>query len=440
MIVMGVAQYGLVEHQASLRIHDRDRAFHIAEAGVNYYRWHLAHAPNDFQDGTGIPGPYVHTYADKDGNTAGIFELEITPPLPGTTVATIRSTGWILSRPEVKRTIQVRVGYPALTDYVFVEDTNMRFSRTTEVHGKVHANSGIQFDGRTDALVRSATTTYYDSLYGLWKPGIWGAGGPQEFWDFPVPSILFDSITGDLTAIRTMAENGGVYLRSTGREGYRIVFLGNGVFALSRVERRLCYQGDGYYRNLRRQWDSVCADYDPSRTVFLRNENIPANGVIFVEDDVWVEGVVDRQVTLAAGRLPAIPSQYREIYISGNITYAERSSDDVLGLLAQDDIIVPLNVPNNMEIDAAALSQFNRIRRPYYRPIYPNALRNSLIFFGSQISRLGGGWKVVNQSGQVISGFINTNHTYDGNLLYSPPPGFPVGDTYELISWEEVES
>ncbi|MBI2065411.1 MAG: hypothetical protein HYT62_05190, partial [Candidatus Yanofskybacteria bacterium] len=40
----------------------RDSAFRIAESGIEYYRWHLAHAPLDFQDGTGQPGPYIHNF------------------------------------------------------------------------------------------------------------------------------------------------------------------------------------------------------------------------------------------------------------------------------------------------------------------------------------------------------------------------------------------
>jgi hypothetical protein len=63
---------------------NREQALQIAEAGVEYYRWHLAHAQNDFQDGSTTPsGPYVHNYYDKDGNLIGAFSLTITPPLIG---------------------------------------------------------------------------------------------------------------------------------------------------------------------------------------------------------------------------------------------------------------------------------------------------------------------------------------------------------------------
>ncbi len=434
IIVSGVATYALFEHQASNRKHARDMAFHIAEAGIDYYRWHLAHDPNDFQDGTGQPGPYVHEYFDKSNNSIGFFSLEIDPPLPGSTVATIRSTGWVSSEPNATRTLQVRVGFPALTDYTFLTNANMNFSFTTEVHGQVHSNGGIRFDGTTDSWVRSARERY---RYGNQQHnGVWGGGGPREFWEFPVPAIDFNSITADLGAVRDDADNGGIHLNSSGEEGWHLVFDGD-TFDLYRVTDLECHHGSGRWRYRRWRgwyWDGTVYCYDVEQEVFVENHTIPANGAIFIEDNVWVEGTVDGRVTLGVGRFP-VQEPYETIYIQGDLTYATRASDDVIGLLAQGDIIVPHEVPNNMTIEAALLSQFGVIHRPYYN----DGLRNSLNVFGSQISYGGGGWKYVNGWGHVISGFVNTNHTYDANLSYYPPPGFPVGDTYDLISWEELE-
>jgi hypothetical protein len=150
---------------------------------------------------------------------------------------------------------------------------------------------------------------------------------------------------------------------------------------------------------------------------------------------VWVDGEVDGRVTIAAGAFPVL-EPYHDIIIPNNLTYHERGSDDVTGLLAQGNIIVPFEAPDTLTIEAALLSQFKTNQRPYY---YDDT-RTELTIFGSQISRESGGWKYVNGWGHVTSGYINTNHIYDGNLKYYPPPGFPVGDTYDLISWEELES
>src|SRR5574343_531994 len=71
----------------------REQALQIAEAGIDYYRWHLAHAATDYQDGTGVAGPYVHDFLDKDGVKIGEYSLQITPPPTGFTSVRIRSTG-----------------------------------------------------------------------------------------------------------------------------------------------------------------------------------------------------------------------------------------------------------------------------------------------------------------------------------------------------------
>lgn len=424
LIVTGVAGYAIYENKASNMKQNRDSAFHIAEAGIGYYRWHLAHNPTDYQDGTGLPGPYEHEYKDKDGNTIGYYSLEIDIPLAGSSVVTVRSTGWKTNQPQSKRTIQVRLGFPALADYTFLSNAAMNFSFTTVVHGKVHSNGEIRFDGETDSWVDSHVL-------------VKGGGGPKTFWRYPVGSIDFYAVTTDLDKIRKEADKPGLglHLYSSGAEGWHIVFNGS-TFKLYKVNSRDCYNGEGSWKYKPWKgwyWNGNVYCYDIKTETFVSDNNIPSNGAIFAEDDVWVDGKVDGRVSIGVGKFP-VQSPYKKIYISNNLTYNAKSSDDVVGLLCQGDIIVPYESPNDMEIDAAMLSQLGSIHRPFY---YDN-LKNSLTIFGSQISYEGGGWKYVNGWGNVISGYVNTNHSYDGNLKYYPPPGFPVGSVYELISWEEL--
>lgn len=423
LIIMGVAGYAIYENKASNMKHNRDAAFHIAEAGISYYRWHLAHNPTDYQDGTGQPGPYVHEFKDKDGNLVGYFSLDIDPPLAGSSVVIVRSTGWVATQPQSKRTIQVRVGFPAMTNYAFLSHSGMNFSFTTVVHGQVHSNGEIRFDGESDTWVDSHVL-------------VKGGGHPKEFWRYPVPSIDFYSVTSDLDDIRTAAGDTYAHLTSSGKEGWHIVFDGD-KYNLYKVNTRDCYNGEGRWRYNKWKgwyWDGTTYCYDiGTESLFSSNNPIPANGAIFSEDDTWVEGTVNGRVSVGVGRFP-VQEPYKKLYINNNLFYAAKSSDDVIGLLCQGDIIVPFEVPNNMEINAAMLAQFGKIIRPFY----DGNLKDSLVVFGSQISYAGGGWKWVNGWGNVISGFVNTNHSYDGNLKYYPPPGFPVGSVYELISWEEL--
>ncbi len=60
VLIMSTIVSGAVSNiELTERLTDKEKAFQIAEAGVDYYRWHLAHASQDFQDGTGKSGPYV---------------------------------------------------------------------------------------------------------------------------------------------------------------------------------------------------------------------------------------------------------------------------------------------------------------------------------------------------------------------------------------------
>ena len=61
-------------------------ALNIAEAGVNYYVWHLNHDGSDLKDGNPSAilgpdgyGPFVHDYRDMTGKIVGKYTLYIKP-------------------------------------------------------------------------------------------------------------------------------------------------------------------------------------------------------------------------------------------------------------------------------------------------------------------------------------------------------------------------
>src|SRR3989338_4798505 len=92
----------------SLRGLNRAAAFSIAESGIEYYRWHLAHDQNDFTDGTGGPGPYLHSYYDRNGTLVGSFSLTITPPQTGSTIVTVESAGHVVGDATIEKIIRVK--------------------------------------------------------------------------------------------------------------------------------------------------------------------------------------------------------------------------------------------------------------------------------------------------------------------------------------------
>lgn len=437
-IVNGLAVFGVMENRAAKFKHNNEMAFQVAEAGIEYYRWHLAHSPADFQDGTGGSGPYIHSYQDKNGQIIGNFSLEITPPAFGSSVATISSTGYTLDQPNTKRKLQARIGFPSLADYAFLTNSDVWIGDNESIHGKLHANGGIRFDGTADAPITSAKETYIcKPIFGSGcnntiKPGIWGAGGPQNFWKFPMPAFDFNSITVDLSQIKTGAQNGGFYRSSSGAYGYHLKFKSNATFDLYKVTSLKPLPSPGYGKDVdgKKHYESYDIKTETSQGTF----NNPGNGLIFIEDQAWVEGTVKGRLTVGSGKFPVNPTTDTSIIIPNNLLYTTKDGSDSLGLMAQKHILLPRYSPQDLEIDAAVIAQNGSAQRFYYSG---NILDN-LIVYGSVISNGIWTWSWVTQGGAVVSGYQHTQTTYDANLTYAPPPAFPVGTEYHLISWREI--
>jgi hypothetical protein len=200
--------------------YDKERALQIAEVGVEYYRWHLAHAPTDFRDGTSQAGPYVHNFYDKDGNLIGHFSLNITPPPVGSSLVTVDSVGTVTTNAAVSRTIEAKLAKPSIAKYAVIANDVMRFGVGTEVFGLIHSNKGIHFDGLAHNLVTSAVASYTDPDYtGGPEFGVYTRVSPvdplppaavpvrtdvfQVGRQFPVPAVDFGGITVDLAQMKS---------------------------------------------------------------------------------------------------------------------------------------------------------------------------------------------------------------------------------------------
>jgi hypothetical protein len=431
---------------------NREQALDIAEAGVNYYQWRLAHFANDFKDGTGaaptahppFPNPcYEHTYTDTDsGKVFGKYCLEITAPPAGSTIVTIKSTGYAAANPSVRRAITARYGIPSLAKYAFLTNADVWIGDTESVSGQMHANGGIRFDGTGNAPIISAKTTYpCTPIFGCCptatKAGIWGAApqSTKNFWQFPQPNVDFSSITSDLATIRTNAISSGIYLAPSAAQGYSLVFKNNGtvdVYKINSLQNNPTgYDtnftlGSGCSVNLGARNDKL--DYS-SRTL-QGNYAIPANGLIFVEDKVWVEGTVRGRALVAAAKLGSYdPATAPNIMIPNNIVYTAKDGTDVLGLIAQKDVIISYRAPNTLEIDAAMIAQ-NGVANFFY---FAGQVKTSLTIYGAVASFGVWTWSWNNP---VNAGYTTTSTTYDANLLYGPPPSFPLtSNGYQQISW-----
>ncbi len=436
---------------------DQALALRIAEAGVDYYRWHLAHNPNDFQDGTGQPGPYLHDYYDKDGNVIGQFELDIIPPPQGSTVVTIESSGKPTVNPSIEKTVRVKMGRSSLVRFAAVSNTDLYFPPGTEVFGPIHSNGGVHFDGVAHNVVTSARTNYNDpehsgnEEFGVHThvvptdpmPPAAVPNRPDVFYagrQFPVPAVDFTGLTSDIASIKSNAQSGGHYFgpTSTPYEGYHIVLKTNDTFDLYKVKKQVNSPNGCINVQGQQDWGTWSIEQED----FVQNYAFPANGVIFVEDFLWIDGQINgARLTIAAGLLPENPSKLKDIIVNKDLLYTNYNGTDVIGLIAQGDFSVGWVSEDDLRVDAAIVSQNRRIGRNYYRPPSGNQPRCSPHHVKSIITMYGiiASYDEYGMSYTDGTGYLQRNIIYDPNLLFSPPPNFPTASEYSQISWEEVK-
>ncbi len=443
MITSASIGYVVVQSKLAQSRYNKERALNISEAGLDYYKWFLAHYPGNTTNGTNTPGPYVHQYVDPEGSTIGEFSLQIasSSSCGDVTAVDITSTGYTYENPNAKRIVYGRYARPTVAEYSYIINASVWAGSDRVIIGPYHSNGGIRMDGTNNSVVTSGQNTWScTSSYGCSPTqnnadGVVGNGPNSNLWSFPAPPINFTGITVDLSAMQNKAQNaGGKYFGPSGKAGYHITFKSNGTYDIYRVNSKENEPNGyawGYYLNILKG-ESLIGNYP-----------IPTGcAVIYVEDQVWLDGVVNGKVTLAAADVDTTgvdPS----IILNGNLTYANATSGILA--IAEYDVLVGLVVPDDMTLNGIFVAQNGHFGRNFYDNSMPNAWsqyikRNSLKLNGTIVSNGREGTKWVNGSGTYVSGFNSRTNIYDRNLVSSPPPLTPrVSDTYEFIEWREVQ-
>lgn len=420
-------------HESVLQSHD-ERAFQIAEAGLNYGRWRLAHDDQDFTSET-------REVTDQFAGTLGSYDISFSAPIPGSTIVMLTAVGRTVSQADREVTLRARYGIPSLARYSSITNSDVWYSST--IQGPVHANGGIRMDGTSDSLMTSAQETYAcQPHHGCsspfqTKPGIWGTGQQQQLWEFPAPPVDYNALTLDLVAMKEAAQAAGTYYGPSGQFGYQLVFNTNNTYTMSRVRRKgsnIC------------SWTAetgwLTTSHDVNQTTPVETRAVPSNGIIYAEDNLWVHGDIRGRVTVAAGVFPDTPSTNVDVILNGNISYGGVvDGTRAFGAIAQRHVLIPWSgAPSTMQLDGAFIAQKGSFHRRYY----PNScgasahrLKTSLTRYG-MIASNGVPATAWVSGGTVVSGFQQGQSSYDPNFLYGPPPYFPTSGQYEFISWEEV--
>jgi hypothetical protein len=356
------------------------------------------------------------------------------------------------------RTIEAQLAIPSLARFAVVANDRIRFGQGTEIFGPVHSNDGIRFDGVAQNLVTSSKGDYDDPDHSGEKEfGVHTHAAPVDPFppanvpdrvdvfkagrEFPAPAIDFEGLTSDLAQIKIQAQNAGLYFAPSGNLGYHIVLKTNDTFDLYRV-RSYTRPHPSCTQALWQNGWGIWSIKETGGEDFIQNHPFPQNGLIFVGDNVWVDGQINTaRLTIASGKFPDSPSSRTNIILNKDLLYTNYDGKDVIGLIAQGNIHVGLASEDDLRIDAALIAQNGRVGRNYYRPPFgsqtgcsPYHSRSKITLYGMIATNLRYGFSYTDGTGYQIR-----NINYDANLLYSPPPSFPLtSDQYSTISWEEV--
>jgi hypothetical protein len=264
---------------------------------------------------------------------------------------------------------------------------------------------------------------------------VFGDGPNSDLWSFPAPPINFTGLSVDLAAMQDKAENGGgIYFPPSPDYGYHVVFQDDGTFDMYNVKQKE-NEPNGY------AWGHQMNIL--KNTQFIGNYDIPQScSVIYVEDQIWLEGDVNGKVTIAAADVDI--GENPSIILNDNITYT--TEDSGLLAIAEYDILIGLTVPDDMELNGIFMAQNGHFGRNHYNTSMPNAweeyiMRNSLTMNGTVVSngRVGTKW-VCGNPATYCSGFETRYNYYDRDLVADPPPLTPeTSDTYRFIEWREVQ-
>ena len=449
VILGGLTGFIFIQN-SSQRIKDnRTRATQIAEAGIDYYKWFLAHFPGDIYNGEGASstGPYVIEYEDPETGTIGTFELDIA----GETVCDqitsveITSTGYTSERPDIQKEIYARYARPSVAQYSYIINGNVWFDESESIAGPVHANGGVRMDGLNYSVVTSGVdnwlcTSNFGCSPDTTQNGVFGTGTNPHLWKYPVPQIDFAGITTDIVELKDLAQTSGYYHAPTSKSGYLVDFLSNGTFDVHRVNET------GQIWNYNEEDGWVKKHERITQNQFVGNFSTPPDcTVAFFEDNVWVQGEVNGKYVIVSADL-INPGVDTTVYLVDDITYVNGNGEDGLTVIAEKDVLIPLESPDEMVLHGIFVAQNGRFGRNRYNVSNPNKIPAALADFATRTSLAIVGTVVSNDPVQAKwftgttfdSGYATRTIAFDRDLTTAPPPFTPTfDDNFTFVEWRE---
>jgi hypothetical protein len=449
-VVFVVTQSRLIDQKIAF-----EQSGQIAEAGLDYMKWYLAHYPN------ATTTALSRSYSDPETGVIGQYNISVASTTFCGAVAslTITSVGFTDDFPNVRRTISARYARPNVAEYSFILNDNVWAGPDRIINGPYHSNGGIRMDARHNSSVTSAQNTWNcTSSFGCSpagnRAGVFTTSGnaTPALFDYPQGTISFTDLTVDLGAMEQRAlTGGGIFLPKapSGDDGYRITLNSNNTVTIERVQTTHTYWGNTTENNWQLE-DNAINTIRNGTDIRTINPTCP---LIVAQDRIWLRGVVNGKVAVAASH--ATSTFNPSIIIQDNITYTSATSSGLLAI-AERDVLLGVDVPTDLTINGIFIAQTGRYGRNFYcgvvssncasSQLMPNSnpnlrqfvTRNSETHNGTIVSngRVGTQWT---SGGVTTSGFLNRYTSYDRNLIDNPPPFIPtVSDVYQYSDWRDA--
>lgn len=454
MILAAFSGFILAGNRAQDYARVRAEAFQIAEAGLEYYRWFLSHFPGDITNGTGRSGPFVIPYSDPEGGVVGSYTLSIT----GNTACGIAqsidvtSTGVSSNAPNISSTLIARYAAPSVASYSYIVGSSVWAGADRIINGPYHSNGGVRMDGTANSTVSSSLSTWNcTSHFGCSPPqpsapGVVGTGGNQNLWTFPTPQMDFNGIAADFPMLRTRAIDQGIYLPrysstsgSNRHRGYRLTFSpGSGGVSMVTVRRV------NSVTTLRNVLPIDGSSGPTDDHTLISNETLFSTflvrsgcGLIFVEDNVWLDGTVLGKVTVVAAGVDD-PSFRPNVVLRGNLTYASTAGTDGLTVISARNILIAPNSPQNMTLHGIFVAASGAFGRNFYGCSNAHEPRGTLTIMGTIVSNLRTGTRWTGGCGNMSMGYQTRISAFDRNNAVNPPPFTPfISRQWQFVDWQQ---
>lgn len=405
IFVLGHSEGDIVEYAV-----DDARAFYVAEGGLERARGWLGELAEKDPTADPVGQRFSNETLGGGSYTVTVKDEVIWPGGP--------RAYEVVSKAEhggVVRGVRAIMAAETFARYtLYIEDGGGAYSwfRTGErFDGPIHLNCNIKIDG--DPWFGDTVRT---------SKGMSMSGGSNptftQGYELNCDEVKMPKVSDLEETIRVEAMNGGLYAGPLPKKAFYVVGLGWGGPGM------LSYVGvKGGYGKV--------TPVTPVKMVDIAS----LNGAAWFDGDVAISGTLDGRLTIVADG---------DVNIWDDVLYYDATPyggpnegcDDVLGLIALEDVVISYTPPNQSDcvIHGVIMALEKNIEAEDYQHHAP---RGDIVIYGGLAADESVHLAQMDIDGRVISGY-RRDYRYDPRMFTAPPPFYPITGRYDIVQWEEL--